>query len=174
MDRLITAVGQGVPATSARRAGHPDEMWAVSTSMDGKVVLTNRKVSKHAKVWLSWLTKDLRTKGWLGSKSSVSSNTIEICVAGTWMSLLDIPTRKRTKKKSPKGPSSSTLRRKWMDNFATPVVVDGTYKSVYDLTDAEMQRDLDEIEQDDEQAEKPPWGWLWDAGTGLWSSVTGL
>ena len=125
MDRLITAVGQGVPATSARRAGHPDVMWAVSTSMDGKVVLTNRKVSKHAKVWLSWLTKDLRTKGWLGPKSSVSSNTIEICVAGTWMSLLDIPTRKRTK-------------------------------------------------EDDEQAEKPPWGWLWDAGTGLWSSVTGL
>jgi hypothetical protein len=93
------------------------------------------------------MTKDLRTKGWLGSKSSVSSNTIEICVAGTWMSLLDIPTR--TKKKSPKGPSSYTLRRKWMDNFATPFVVDGTCKSVYDLTDAEMQRDLDEIEQDD-------------------------
>jgi hypothetical protein len=116
MDRLITAVGQGVPATAARRAGHPDMMWAVSTSMDGKVVLTNRKVSKHAKVWLSWLTKDLRTKGRLGQKSSVSSNTIEICVAGTWMSLLDIPTRKR-KKKSPT--AWSALRRKVWGLFDT-------------------------------------------------------
>ena len=145
--RLITAVGNGVPATAARRAGHPDTMWTITISLRGKVVLTNRKVSKDAKVWISWMTKDLRTKGALGPKSSVSSNTIEICVAGTWMSLLDIPTR--TKKKSPKSPSSSTLRRKWMDNFATTFVVDGTCKSVYDLTDTEMQRDLDEIEQDD-------------------------
>jgi hypothetical protein len=93
IDRLITAVGNGVPATAARRAGHPDTMWTITVSMHGKVVLTNRKVSKDAKVWISYLTKHLRKNGDLGPKSSVNSNTIEIYVGNKWMPLDSVPVR---------------------------------------------------------------------------------
>jgi hypothetical protein len=94
MDRLERAVKNGVQISAARRRGHDNTMWTIKLS-NNKVVLTNGKVHKQAKLWLSWLTNDLKSKGKLGDKSSVSSSTIEVFVSAKkkWMSITDIPVR---------------------------------------------------------------------------------
>ena len=95
MDRLERAVKNGVQISAARRRGHKNTMWTISLTHDNKVVFVNGKVHKQAKLWLSWLTKDLKSKDKLGDKSSVSSSTIEVYLTAQkkWMPMSEIPVR---------------------------------------------------------------------------------
>ena len=82
-----------------------------------------------------------------GASSGGGSAAIEVCVAGQWMAIDDMPASLITIPTHPR--QNAALRRRWMAHFPTPFLDgEGQCRSVYQLTNAEMREDLVGLEDD--------------------------
>ncbi len=142
VQKLIEAVGAGVPCSAARLEGRPDEEWTVSTTLDGEVVLSHDKVRKKAPLWFSHVAQKRQEE-----EGAAGSAAIEVCVAGQWMAIGSMPASLRKIPVHPR--QNAALRQRWMAHFATPFINgEGKCRSVYQLTNAEMREDLAGLEDD--------------------------
>jgi len=143
VQKLIEAVGAGVPCSAARLEGRPNEEWTVSTTLEGEVVLSHDKVRKKAPLWFSHVAQKRQEE----EGGAVGSAAIEVCVAGQWMAIGSMPASLRKIPVHPR--QNAALRQRWMAHFATPFIDgEGKCRSVYQLTNAEMREDLAGLEDD--------------------------